>query len=114
MKYFRIVLLVALAACGGSDITAPVTDPLPTDLRPGDGVLRFTLSPNCPTLTVAFGVDIFWYGPETLTPGKSQDYRQPQGTYVTSGRAFPVATITFSKENTTVVAGQRVVRLLAC
>lgn len=105
--------LFLLAACGG-DITAPGPDPLPTNLPPGDGVLRFTLSTNCPQMTLAFGVDIFWFGPETLSPGKSFDYELGAGTYVTRGKTFPTATTTFPQETVAVVAGQRVVRLLSC
>lgn len=107
------IVLLGLLACGG-DPTAP--DPLLTNLLPGEGVIRFTLYSNCPTpLTIAFGMDQFLYGPETLSPSKPfQDYQEREGVHVTSGRTFPSADITFSQENTVVVAGRRVVRVLTC
>lgn len=113
MKRAIVLLLFAvLAACG--DSTGPQPDPIPTDLLPNEGILRFTLSSNCPTLTIAFGVDQFLFGPETLAPGQSFDYRLGAGPHITSGKTFPVATQTFPAENTIVIAKERVVRVLSC
>jgi len=112
MRYSLLALMFVLLACG--DPTAP--DPLPRDLRPGDGVIRFTLASNCPSpLTIAFGMDQFLYGPETLSASKPyQDYAEPAGVHATWGRTYPTATILFPQENTLVVAGERVVRVLSC
>jgi hypothetical protein len=107
----RYLLLIALiAAC--SDSTAPL--PLP-DLLPGDGVVRFTLGSKCPTMELAFGIgdDGTLRGPETLGPGEGQDYAVPAATYPTTARAID-GSRTFPVENVTVIAGERVVRTLAC
>lgn len=87
---------------------------MPTDLLPHEGVLRFTLSSNCPTtLTIVFGVDGFLFGPATLSPGKSQDYQLREGVHTTSGKTTDGAR-TFPVETKAVLAGQRVVRVLSC
>jgi len=108
------MLCFVLAACG-KDITAPA-DPvvLPFPQFTHDGILRFTLSSNCPEMDVAFGIDIFWYGPEHLKPGQHFDYQTPEGTYSTGGKNFPTASVNFVKQSVTGVAEQRVERVLSC
>ena len=111
-RFFGALLIVALAACGKA-MTGPV-DSIPTDLLPNEGILRFTLATNCPAMSVAFGVDQFSFGPEDLSPGRSQDYRVGAGIHATSGHSFPSASVTFPSQTVTVIAKQRVVRTLAC
>lgn len=111
MRAFLLLALVGVVACG--DSTGPASDdPLPELLR-GEGVLRFTLSDNCPTLTLTFAVDAHLHGPHTLTPGSSSvDFAWPARTYVTSARASNGRT--FPDESTTVPVAQRVTRNLRC
>lgn len=111
-----IVGLLLLAACGKDIAGPPVDDPfvLPFPQFKDDGLLRFTLADNCPSMTLLLGVDIFQYGPVTLEPGKSVDYQQPPATYVTSAKTYPVASRTFPQENTVVETGKRTARVLSC
>lgn len=116
MRAFLVVCLVALAACGDSTgpVVTPPDDSIPTDLLPNEGLLRFTLATNCAQMTLAFGVDQFLLGPETLKPGESKDYRMGAGVHATSAKTFPVGSTTFPSQNVTVTAKQRVVRTLSC
>lgn len=106
---------VTLLACGKDSITNPPDDDsIPTDLLPDEGILRFTLSTNCPQMTLAFGVDQFLYGPETLSPGQSRDYHMGAGVHTTSAKSFPVASTTFPSESITVPPKARATRTLSC
>lgn len=80
----------------------------------GDGVIRFTLGTNCPTLTVTMNVGDHIHGPLTFSPGEGQDYAWPARTYTTSARTFPNASRTWGAESITVLVGQRVTRTLSC
>lgn len=108
--------LVLIVACSGGDSTGPAPDDsLPATLKQDEGVIRFTLAANCPSMTVLFGVDQFLFGPESLTPGKSMDYYPISvGVHGTSGKSYPNATTVFAREDITVAAKQRVVRTLSC
>lgn len=114
MRYLIAGLLLVMA-CGDSTGPKPQPQGWPlTNLGAHEGVIRYTLATNCPAMTVLFGLDIFLYGPEPLTPGAFKDYPVDEGPHTTAGRSFPTASTTFPTEQLTVVAKQRVVRTLSC
>ena len=110
MRALRCLALIVTVACG--DSTGP-EDPLPF-MMPGDGVLRFGLGRNCPTLTATMNVGGHIHGPHTLSAGGGIDFAWPARTYLTSARTFPDPTRTWGAESITVTVSQRVTRTLSC